>query len=100
MVKRIFVDFASARIPALRTLPRQVPQFFDYQMRPYRSVNLYFRNRAKRWSTNSLRTNAQHLHEFLTWVENSGIKVNSLKANDLEHYADALCLYKRGNGKG
>lgn len=94
MAKRIFVDFSKARVSALRTLPTKVPQFHDRQLQPYRSINLYLRFNSKYWSKNSLTTNAQHFNEFLDWLENSRIDIEDLTARDLEHYADALCIYR------
>ncbi len=83
----------------MQVLRPLIPQFFDNRSEPYRTVNQYIRIRSGWWSENTVETNAQHFSEFLNWIECNGLEIGEITARELEHYANALCIYRRKNGK-
>lgn len=99
MSRKVDAEFAKSKIAQLRKLPTAIPQFFNDDFKPYRSLNQYIRVRSIWWSKNTISTNAQHFREFLNWIELNGRHLEDVSARDIEHYVHALFCYRRPSGK-
>lgn len=99
MMTIVDVDFRSAADPSLARVPHRIPQFFDEDANPLPLPNRYLRELARRLMLKSLRTTMEHLKEFFDWVFVSGLEVEDITDSSFDNYIDALCIYKKTNGK-
>tara|TARA_B100002003_G_scaffold248717_1_gene283147 strand:- start:928 stop:2052 length:1125 start_codon:yes stop_codon:yes gene_type:complete len=98
-VRCVEVDFSEAKVENVKRLG-VVPQFFSSEATPIKAANQYMRAKSKRLSPKSLRTEAEHLKEFLTWLFSTGMEFDDIDIDSLDNYVEALCMYKKSNGDG
>lgn len=98
MTTLLKVDFTRSLNPAISQIPHSVPQLFLSDMQPVSPVNRYLRNCCRRMLPKSLSTLAEHLKEFVSWLEGSGLDVGDVTDVYFDAYIDALCAYRRRRG--
>lgn len=100
MTTLLKVNFTSSLNPAISQIPHPIPQIFFSDMQPVSPVNRYLRNCSRRMLPKSLSTLAEHLKEFVSWLEGSGLDVEDVTDVYFDAYIDALCAYRRRSGCG
>ncbi|WP_158773618.1 tyrosine-type recombinase/integrase [Cobetia sp. L2A1] len=98
-VRCVEVDFSEAKVEKVKRLG-VVPQFFSDEATLLKAANQYMREKSRRLSPKSLRTEAEHLKEFLSWLFSTRMEFNEIDIDSFDYYVEALCLYKKSNGDG
>ena len=98
MVTVVNVDFSSSRLDGLST-KRLIPQFFFEDCTPAKDFNKYLREKSLKWSDRSLTTNAEHLKEFIIWLENAKLSLPDICEDHLILYSEALLNYRKNNNE-
>lgn len=90
MISVIRVDYSSSRVPSLKGLGT-IPQFIANETVPIRSVNEYFRSQARRWSSSTIKTYAEHVTAFLSWLDGVDADLQDCDGDTIAIYTEALC---------
>lgn len=92
-------DFEHSEIKNVYRLGKVIPQIFNTDITPCVEANQYLRRLALRNKPKSLKTNAEHLKELLTWLSASLDNLSEITDDSFDFYIDALCEYKKANGE-
>ena len=98
-IKCLTVDFRNSSIEKVRLLGGAVPQFFDEQLAPISTANLYMRMMSGRLARKSLQTLSEHLKELLIWLSNSQLEIEDIDEDAFDYYVEALCSYQKSDGR-
>ncbi|WP_280553540.1 site-specific integrase [Halomonas sp. 25-S5] len=98
-VRCIEVDFSESKVERVKRL-RVVPQFFSEEATLLKAANRYMRTKSRSLSPKSLRTEAEHLKEFLIWLFLNEIILDDIDEDSFDNYIEALCMYEKSNGDG
>ncbi len=97
LINSVEVDFSASEVEKVRRLG-VVPQFFRGDAAPLLAANQYMRARSRNLSEKSLRTEAEHIKEMLSWMLSTGVEIADIDEDLFDNYAEALCLYQKSNG--
>ncbi|MGK0547656.1 hypothetical protein ACSEE7_19355, partial [Halomonas cupida] len=84
-VRCIEVDFSESKVERVKRL-RVVPQFFSEEATPLKAANSYMRKKSRSLSPKSLRTEAEHLKEFLIWLFLNEIILDDIDEDSFDNY--------------
>lgn len=98
MVCIIKVKFESSADPRLSKVSHLVPQLFYDNLTPASEANRYLRFSCRRLMMKSLYTVAEHLKEFIGWLEACNLEVTEINEIFFDAYVDALCEYRKRGG--
>ena len=98
-IRCVEVDFGEAKVEKIKRLG-VVPQFFSGEATPLKAANQYMREKSRALSPKSLRTEAEHLKEFLAWLSSNDMEFNDIDIDCFDNYVEALCMYNKSNGDG
>jgi integrase/recombinase XerD len=95
MVTKYQQSYFQSTIEGVRLFRDSIPHFVDREMSPYREINRYFADHARVWSSNSVRTAAENLSNFLAWMESMSLDISMVRSRQIEQYMNALVAQNR-----
>lgn len=98
MTKLIRVSFSNSANSDVSQIAHPIPQLFYKNLNPVSPANKYLINCSRRFLPKSLSTLAEHLKEFVCWLEASELDVSDMNDIYFDAYVSALCTYRRRSG--
>ncbi|PXX95371.1 tyrosine-type recombinase/integrase [Halomonas sp. LBP4] len=99
MIITIRASFKPSKDSRLSKSSYKIPQFFENDGTPITLANRYFHHLSLKLVEKSIKTEAEHMKEFLIFTSSSGIDIESVTSFIFDSYVSALCAYTKKSGE-